>query len=141
MQPSGQAAGYRAYRRVQTETSSPGELVVMLYDALAADLQRPEAGLQKRERHEEAHVALVRAQEIVLELIASLNAEAGELAQQLDDVYQYVYGRLVDANVKKDADAVREAARLVAPIRQAFIAAVRQVGSPANAPPAPSTEV
>ncbi len=140
MQPAEQAAGYRAYRRVQTETSSPGELVVMLYDALATDLQRAEAGLEAPERHEEAHVALVRAQEIVLELIASLNAEAGELAHQLDDVYQYVYGRLVDANVKKDADAVREAARLVEPIRQAFTSAVRQVGSPPNAPPARTPE-
>ena len=141
MQPAGQAAGYGAYRRVQTETSSPGELVVMLYDALATDLQRAEAGLQTRERHEEAHVALVRAQEIVLELIASLNAEAGELAHQLDDVYQYVYGRLVDANVKKEADAVREAARLVAPIREAFTTAVRQAGAPPNSSPAPTPEV
>ncbi len=141
MQPAEQAAGYHAYRRVQTETSSPGELVVMLYDALTTDLQRAEAGLQTPERHEEAHVALVRAQEIVLELIASLNAEAGELAHQLDDVYQYVYGRLVDANVQKDADAVREAARLVAPIREAFVAAVREVGSSPNASPARNTEV
>lgn len=116
---------YGAYRRVQTSTSSPPELVLLLYDALAADLQRAELDLQVPEEHERAHQRLVRAQEIVLELLASLDVETGEIAQQLDRLYHYMYGRLVEANVGKSLEAVREVTRLVAPLRSAWSQAMQ----------------
>lgn len=122
MQPD----GYNAYQRIQTQTSSPGQLVVMLYNALANDLRRGEAALL-RDDGEETHRALVRAQDIVMELMASLDREQGEdLATQLADLYQYIYQRLLDANVKKDVDAVREVASLVTPLREAWIHAVEE---------------
>ena len=121
---------YRAYRRVQTSTSSPPELVLLLYDALAADLQRAELDLQVPEEHERAHQRLVRAQDIVLELLASLDVETGEIAQQLDRLYHYMYGRLVEANVDKSQEAVREGTRLVRPLRSAWSQAVKAAPVP-----------
>lgn len=122
MQPD----GYNAYQRIQTQTSSPGQLVVMLYNALANDLRRGESALL-RDDGEETHRALVRAQDIVMELMASLDREQGEdLATQLADLYQYIYQRLLDANVTKDVDAVREVASLITPLRQAWIHAVEE---------------
>ncbi len=122
MQPD----GYNAYQRIQTQTSSPGQLVVMLYNALVNDLRRGEAALL-RDDGEETHRVLVRAQDIVMELMASLDREQGEdLATQLADLYQYIYQRLLDANVKKDVDAVREVASLVTPLREAWIRAVEE---------------
>ena len=124
-------AGYGAYRRIQTETSSPGELVVMLFSALANDLQRAEQGLGDGDG-EQAHLSLVRAQDIVMEPLASLDLDSGELAAQLSALYHYLHERLVHANVQKDVDAVREVAALVTPIRDAWTqivgAAQREAG-------------
>ena len=56
-----------------------------------------------------AHTPLVRAQDIVVELLVSLNHEAGgQIAAQLASVYDYCFRRLVTANVKKDPAPARE---------------------------------
>jgi flagellar secretion chaperone FliS len=119
-----QSTGYGAYRRIQTETSSPGELLLMLYDALANDLLRASEGLSSGD-HELAHTSLVRAQDIVMELVASLDLNSGNLARELSALYQYFYERLVHANVEKDLDAIREVHSLVTPIREAWTQAVQ----------------
>ncbi len=121
-----QSVGYGAYRRIQAETSSPAELILLLYDGLMKDLTQAEERLAQRD-WEVAHVALVRAQEIVLELIASLDMNAGDIARQLAPLYEYQYQRLLEANVRKDAGAVAEVIRLVTPLRNAWIAAIRNV--------------
>ena len=120
-----QPEGYGAYRRIQTETSSPGELVMMLYNTLVNDLEHAERALRDDDG-ERAHAALTRAQDIVMELFASLDMDSGELAQQLSALYHYVYERLIDANLRKDAVAVREAATVVEPLREAWAQAVSE---------------
>jgi flagellar protein FliS len=120
------AVGYGVYRRIQTETSSPGELILMLYDALLNDLQHAESDLTQH-HWEPAHTSLVRAQEIVLELIASLDMDAGEIARQLAPLYEYQYQRLLEANVQKNPKPVTEVIGLVRPLREAWMNAVRKV--------------
>ncbi|MFN8638379.1 MAG: flagellar export chaperone FliS [Dehalococcoidia bacterium] len=113
------AGGQHTYRRIQFETASPAELILRLYDALARDLERAETALSGA-AIEEAHAALIHAQEIVIELLASLDMSASEISQQLADLYQYWYQRLVQANVAKDASAVGEILRLLRPIHRAW---------------------
>lgn len=112
--------GARTYQRIQAETASPAELILRLYDALMRDLTRADRALQLNAPLEEAHAPLVHAQDIMIELLASLDMSAGDLAQQLADLYQYMYQRLVHANVQKDGAAVQEVRRLLLPIREAW---------------------
>lgn len=118
-----QAVGYGAYQRVQAETSSPGEVIVLLYNALLKNLHR---ALDAMESGDGAKVseALTRAQDITLELRTSLDAEA-ELAEQLLPLYTYVFRSLVAANLNKDADLIRELETLITPMRDAWTFAVR----------------
>ncbi len=122
--------GYHAYQRVQTETSSPGQLVVLLYEALLTDLQRADAALADGDS-EMAHARLMRAQAIVLELGASLDRSYGEIPEQLGALYGYAYRRLLDANLQKDRAAVVEVAALMRPLRDAWLQAVAAAGRPA----------
>lgn len=112
--------GAHTYQRIQAETASPAELILRLYDALMRDLTRADRALHMNAPLEEAHAPLVHAQDIMIELLASLDMSAGDLAQQLADVYQYMYQRLVHANVHKDGSAVQEVQRLLVPIRDAW---------------------
>jgi flagellar protein FliS len=121
-----QAVGYGAYQRIQAETSSPAELILLLYDALLKDLNQARARLIAHD-HETANRALIRAQEIILELISSLDLSAGEIAQQLAPLYHYEHQRLLDANVQKDPEAVSEVIGLVTPLRDAWVQAIQTV--------------
>jgi flagellar protein FliS len=110
---------YGAYRRVQTQTASPAQLVLHLYEALLRDLARAEQQLGLAQI-EASHASLVHAQDIVMELVAGLDLDAGEIAQQLADLYHYMYGRLVEANVRKDRRAIHEVLTLVERIHAAW---------------------
>jgi flagellar protein FliS len=114
-----QQNGHSAYRRVQTETSSPAQLIVLLYDGLLANLQRAVEGLATGHQ-QSAHDALIRAQEIILELMTSLDPEAGEMAEQLGAIYEYSHHQLVRANLEKDEAFAVEVRELLHPIRDSF---------------------
>ena len=134
------ASGYDAYQRMQAETSTPGQLIALLYDAMVRSLDRAQTGLEQRDL-ETAHAPLLRAQDIVLELIASLNVEeggeAGVMARQLAPLYEYMYRRLLEASIHKDVSAVEEVRRLILPVRDAWSNALEQVSRQVAA--APST--
>ncbi|MEX2446427.1 MAG: flagellar export chaperone FliS [Dehalococcoidia bacterium] len=122
-------AGYDTYQRMQAETATPGQLIALLYDAMLRGLARAESGLEQHDM-EAAHAALIRGQDIVLELVASLDMDAagapGEIARQMAPLYEYMYRRLLDASLQKDVEAVREVRRLLLPVRDAWAAVVQQ---------------
>ena len=113
------------YQRVQTETASPGQLVVLLYQGCIRFTQRGRTALEAGDT-EAARASLLRAQDIVAELMSSLNLEAGELAVNLMRLYEYVHGRLVQANIRRDAMAAAEAENLVRSLLPAWEEAIRQ---------------
>lgn len=119
---------YQQYQRVQTETASPGDLVLMLYRGALRFLTRAETALEKKE-YEVVHSSLVRAQDIVLELMFSLDLQAGDVARNLRDLYNYMYQRLVDANCNKDAATMHEVSTLLRELLPAWEDAVAQVAA------------
>lgn len=90
-----------AYMDASVATASPARLLVMLCERLVLDVQR---GLeaQRTGSIEEAHLQLVHAQEIVLELHASLRTEDWDGGPGLSSIYDYLHTQLVRANVGKD---------------------------------------
>ena len=100
-------------------TASPQQLLVMLYDRLALDLQRAEEALVAGDRVV-SHAQLLHAQEIVLELRASLNVEVWDGGPRLAALYAWVLGELIQANLKGDVRRVRDCRRVVEPLRDAW---------------------
>jgi flagellar protein FliS len=99
---------YQKYRATKVETAGQVDLVVMLYQG-AVRFTRVAIDALERNDLKAAHTNLVRAQDIVVELLGSLNRDAGgQIAGQLASVYDYCFRRLVAANVQKDAAPARE---------------------------------
>jgi flagellar protein FliS len=124
-------AGYGAYRRVQAETASPAQLVLLLYDGLLKRLQTALQGLEGHD-YEQANGSLQHAQDILLELAASLDMEAGEIAERLAQLYEYQHHLLLQANVRKDPAPVREVVTLASRLRDAWAHAAAQVAWPSQ---------
>jgi flagellar protein FliS len=99
---------YQVYRQTQAQTAAPGELVVMLYRGAVRFVSSAIGAIECRDI-EGAHTNLVRAQAIVAELLETLDLErGGDIAKRLVGIYEYLNHRLVEANLRKDAEPARE---------------------------------
>lgn len=113
-------------------TASPAKLLVMLYDRLALDLSRAEQALAAGDRTE-ASSQLQHAQDIVIELLSSLDISTWEGAPGLAQLYSFLITQLVNANVKADASLVGSCRALVEPLRDAWREAAASLAVPAAA--------
>jgi flagellar protein FliS len=113
-------------------TASPTRLLVMLYDRLVADLSRGEQAQRAGDRGEAA-TTLGHAQEIVAELLASLDQSAWDGGPRLAALYTWLLKELSGAIVSGDADRTAACRQTVEPLRDAWAEAAAQplVGQPA----------
>ncbi|MCR4441619.1 MAG: flagellar export chaperone FliS [Peptococcaceae bacterium] len=109
---------YQQYRQQQVSAATPEKLLLMLFDGAIRFSGQALKSLQEK-RNDAAHHSLTRVQDIIMELIGSLNMEY-EIAQNLYSLYYYLYRRLVEANVKKDAAIVEEVMKFLKELRGAW---------------------
>jgi flagellar protein FliS len=110
-------------------TASPARLLTMLYDRLVLDLHRAEAA-QRDGHRAESHDQLTHAQDIVSELLSTLDVEAWDGAPGLASLYGHLLKELVRANINGDADLTASCRELVEPLRDAWHEASRTVATP-----------
>lgn len=123
----------RLYHTQSVLTTSPGQLVLMLYDGILRFLnQAQEADTLSEEsaRIESMNTHITKAQNILVELRANLNFEAGgDYARDLDRLYDYYLRRLVEANLVKQSAPLREVSGLVRQLRDDWAEMLRQEGA------------
>lgn len=111
---------YNQYRLTQIQTASPMALVVMLYDGAIRVVGSARRHMMARQL-DAAHNDLVRAQDIIRELMLSLNFEAGaEIAQNLYLLYDFMVAELVRANVTKDVAILEPVLKMLSELRGAW---------------------
>ena len=117
---------WKSYRQIATQTASPGQLVLMLYEGALRSLERSLPGFEIDDPAESIsciHNNLHRAQEIIRELNNSLNMEqGGECATTLRNLYDYFERRLWESNLKKNRRGVDEVIRHMTVLRDAWAA-------------------
>jgi flagellar protein FliS len=106
------------YRKQQALTASPVELIIMLYDGLKKNIVLGQRAIGKNDV-QKAHNYLIKAQDIVSELIKSLDMNY-EVSKELMDLYQFMLENLMDANVKKDAEILNPVIDMVESLREAW---------------------
>ena len=122
--------GARAYQTQSILTASPGQLVLLMYDGCLRFMAQARAGFALPEdnprRIETIHTALLRAQAILSELRANLDMEAGgDIAVNLDRLYDYHLRRLFECNLRKDEAPLIEVEGLVRTLRDAWAEMLR----------------
>jgi flagellar protein FliS len=126
-----QAAG-NAYRSNGIATASPSQLVLMLYDGAQGAIARAEQAMFDRDAAsiDVVNRELTRAQDIVTELMISLDHEfGGDIARNLEAIYQYCLSILTRANLQKRADGLDEVRRHLGGLREAFADAAATAGT------------
>ena len=113
-------SAYQSVAMVSEETRDPHELVKLLFVGLTDRIASARAALDKGD-HEARAIAVTRAQKILFGLRDSLDFElGGELALNLDSLYDYCLRRLTSAHAKEDDDIFAEVMDLMVNIREAW---------------------
>lgn len=98
--------GFNQYKESSIKTSTPEELTLMLYNGLVKFLMQAQNAIETH-NIEKANNSILRAQAIIKEFQATLDMNY-EVSEGLDSLYDYMYRRLIEANLKKDASIIEE---------------------------------
>ncbi len=116
----------REYQKMQLQTSSPEKLVLILYDEAIKCLHQAKIKIEEK-NIEESNRLLIKTQKIILELMCSLKLDIGEISKRLHSLYDYMYRRLIQANLEKNSHIVEEIILLLKPLKDAWIKAMEEV--------------
>jgi flagellar protein FliS len=120
------------YRETRIKTASQGQLVIMLYGEAVRQLDQAvnllelnDSGKKDPGRIEKIGKAVVKTQEIVSELMVSLDFEqGGEIAKNLFSLYTWFNRELMEANIEQDARRLGNIRNQINELREAWEAIV-----------------
>lgn len=112
------------YTRI--ETANQSKLVEMLFEGLLQKLSAGKAYMHSREVSKKG-TAISKAIDIIGGLKSALNQEAGgDIARNLDALYDYMQQRLLTANLESDPGILEEVITLVLEIKEAWAEVSKQ---------------
>jgi len=100
------APRYDAYQRDKIATASQADLTLMLYEGAIKFCNIAIMGIEQKDV-EKAHNNIRKVEAIIVEFRTTLDFKY-EVAKDFDNVYAYLYDRLVEANMKKDKEILEE---------------------------------
>lgn len=123
------------YKETRVKTASQGALIVMLYEEAIKHISAAEGLLDENvkkdpSRIEKSNNHILKAQEIVTELTASLNMEeGGDIAKNLMSLYTFFMAQLSAANFEKKPEKLISVRTLM----QELLSAWTQIASSSSA--------
>ncbi|MCL2576342.1 MAG: flagellar export chaperone FliS [Defluviitaleaceae bacterium] len=114
---------YDAYKSNTVFTATKEELTLMLYDGALKFCNQALLAIEKKDI-EKANEMIMKVQAIVQEFQLTLN-EKYEVSTQLNLLYDYIYNRLFEANIKKDAEILTESRDLLRSMRDTWKEAMK----------------
>jgi len=117
-----------AYRETRIKTASQGQLIIMLYDEAIKNLnsgieliEMNNKGKKDPGRIEKINKSILKAQEIVTELIVSLDFEqGGDIAKNLFALYTWFNQELLEGNIRQDIDRLTVVRDQISELRSAW---------------------
>ncbi len=121
----------QAYKETQIKTANQGKLIVMLYDGAIRNInQAIELLGEKKRKLDKISNSIIKAQDIITELIVSLDFEkGGEIAKNLFSLYIFMNRQLLEANIQKSVKPLQDVKHLLMELREAWAEVAKKVGS------------
>lgn len=118
---------YEKYRQSSVQTSTPAQLLLMLYDGA---IRFVNAGLEgvKEKNIEKANLNFGKAQTIISELMSTLNFDYA-ISKDLFSLYEYANHLLIEANIKKMVEPAEEALGYLCELRETWAQASKSAAT------------
>ncbi len=95
-------------------TASPEQLQLMLYDGAIRYARQARDAIEAKD-FETSYDRLTKAQNIILEMSHGLNHEVNPtLCKQVAAIYDFLFRKLVDANLYRDVSAIDDSLKVLA---------------------------
>lgn len=114
---------YQAYQENSVTTATPGELTLMLYNGCLKFINQAKHAISAKDI-ETKHVNITKAQNIINELIVTLNMNI-PVSKDMRRLYDFINRTLIEANIKNDTKKLEEAAELVTEFRDTWKQAIQ----------------
>ncbi len=129
------------YETQKVMAASPMELILMLYDGGLRYLAQALDAFERAddiERMNGIHENLLRAQDFITELACALDVErGGELAVQLNRIYEFMLYHLAKANSGKQRQPVVEVQKMLTELRDSWKKSMESVPREEQPQPVP----
>lgn len=109
---------YATYQNNSVNTSTPGELTLMLYNGCLKFIQQAKKGLEEG-NIEEKNKSIQKAQAIISELMLTLDTSY-PVAKNMLILYEFANSRLIDGNIKNDSALFDEASAIIMEFRDTW---------------------
>ena len=109
---------YQAYQQNSVMTASPQELTLMLYNGCLKFVKLAKKAMAEK-NFEEKNTNIMKAQKIIQEFQITLNHDI-ELSNNMAQMYEYIYTRLIEANTKNDLETLEEVEGYVVELRDTW---------------------
>lgn len=117
------------YLKTKVQTASKEQLVLMLMDGVVRFSEQGRKAIADGDI-EKKQFALIRSQDIIVELVNGLDHEqGGEISTNLARLYTYAIKRLVDANLKEETEGIDEVQHIFRNLREAWSIAMDKAAS------------
>ena len=107
-----------AYMDNKILTATPAELTLFLYEGAIKFCNLALIAIEKKE-YDKASLNIIKAERIISEFRSTLNFNY-PVAKDFDQVYDYIYSSLIDANIKKDVMILEEALGYIREMRDTW---------------------
>ncbi|WP_097014078.1 flagellar export chaperone FliS [Anaerocolumna aminovalerica] len=107
-----------AYQNNKINTATPAELTLMLYEGIIKFCNIAIIGIEENDINK-ANLNIQKAEKIITHLRSTLDFKY-PVAKDFDNIYDYVFDRLVQANIRKDKDIIEEALEHVRGLRDTW---------------------
>ena len=112
--------GLESYVNTSVDTMDAGKLIVLLYDKLDEKLQLAIDRLNEGDMAGKGN-AILKSQDIIMELLSSLNLKAGPIAVNLQAIYLFMFRELNRINLEKDVGALKKVLQAVQELKSAWV--------------------
>jgi len=112
---------YQAYLKTQVQTTTQGDLLLMLYEGAIKFLKQAKEKMAERDMAAKG-ILISKALDVLAELDSCLNVQkGGDLAANLHQLYTWCSTRLLQANLDIDPQIVDEVITVLEGIKNAFL--------------------
>jgi len=116
------------YLKIKVFTATPEQLQMMLYDGAIRFSEQARTALANR-NYEQSYNLISRAQKIIAELSCGLKHDLSpELCGRLAALYNYVYRKLIEANVDRRVESLDEALAILRYQRETWAMLLDKLG-------------
>ena len=113
----------KQYRQLGVESevshASPHRLIQLLFEGALSKLAAAQGALERGDLATKGE-ALSKAISIIGGLRSSLDLSTGEIAENLDRLYEYMNVRLLEASMHKDAQKIAEVTQLLKTLKSGW---------------------